>query len=362
MIYQRYLFSKTLNTFAAIVSVLILLIWFSRAITFIKYVTENGIGLSQFLYLFVLILPWLLLFIVPISLFAAILLVFNRLISSNEIAILKNSGLTKLEICKPVFFLAALCSLFCCIISFYLMPLANKQLRLSRINIRDNYANLSFTPQTFETLKELTIYAKSRDKNDELSGILLHDERSNQYSITITAKRGKIVVENKAALLQMEDGTVQKFNYQNDKSEILYFDNYVFNLSENQKETSQFHWKAKERYLDELLDPKDDVEDSDLEKFRVEIHERFTYPLLSLVFSCIAIALILHGQFNRKGNISNNILAIFAAAIFLGITIFSYNLIGLSPKFIALPYLNFAIFCTVSLKLLIGNYRRQNES
>ena len=154
MLYQRYFFQKTLISFLAIIAILISLIWFSRAISFVKYVTENGVELKQFFYLFILILPWMLLFIIPVSVFAAILLTFNRLLSSNEITILKNSGLTKMAICKPVLRLAAILSLICFVIAFFLMPYANKQLRLSRINIKDNYANLSFSPQTFETLKE----------------------------------------------------------------------------------------------------------------------------------------------------------------------------------------------------------------
>ncbi|OFW80833.1 MAG: hypothetical protein A2887_02290 [Alphaproteobacteria bacterium RIFCSPLOWO2_01_FULL_40_26] len=357
MLYQRYFFQKTLISFLAIIAILISLIWFSRAISFVKYVTENGVELKQFFYLFILILPWMLLFIIPVSVFAAILLTFNRLLSSNEITILKNSGLTKMAICKPVLRLAAILSLICFVIAFFLMPYANKQLRLSRINIKDNYANLSFSPQTFETLKELTIYAKNRDENNHLFGILLHDERPNQYSITITAKSGEILIENKSALLYMENGTVQKFNYQDNKSEILHFDNYVFNLSENQKGGTQVRWKAKERYLQELIDPEEDVEHFELEKFRSEIHQRFTYPLLPLVFSFLALAFILHGQFNRYGNLRNTIIAILAATIFLGLTIISYSLIESSSSLVAIPYLNFMLFSAISIKLLIGNYR-----
>jgi Predicted permeases len=83
---------------------------------------------------------------------------------------------------------------------------------------------------------------------------------------------------------------VQKFNYHDSKSEILNFDNYVFNLNENQKGSTSIRWKPKERYLDELINPQDDYEDSDLKKYRAELHERFTYPLLPLTFSMIAAA------------------------------------------------------------------------
>lgn len=358
-LYSHYIFRKTLAGFTAIIAILISLIWFSRAIPFLRYVTENGIELSKFLYLFILILPWLLLFIIPVSLFAAILLIYNRLIANNEITILKNSGLTNFEICRPIIFLGIISSLLCFSISLYLMPYANKQLRILRVDFKDNYSNLSFSPQTFETLKELTIYAKDRDEKNQLFGILLHDERSSQYSITITAKTGHIVTEDNTALLYMEDGTVQKFNYLSRKSEILNFDNYVFNLSDNQKGSTKFHWKAQERYLQELLYPESDSEDIELRRYRAELHQRFTYPLLPIIFSIIALTCILRGEFSRRGNSSNIILANLAASVFLGLIMASYGLIEYSPKFTPVLYLNFVIFFIVSLRPLISNLRHK---
>jgi len=358
MLYSRYLLKKTATSFFGIITVLILLIWFSRAISFVKYITENGVELSQFFYLFILILPWLLIVILPISLFAAILLTFNRLIATNEISILKNSGLTKFQICKPVLKFSGIAFLFCLLISLYVMPYANKELRISRNNIKDNYANLSFNPQTFETLKNLTIYAKDRDENNRLSGIFIYDQRPETHSITITAKSGEIVVEDKSALLYMLDGTVQKYNYAEKKSEILHFDNYVFNLTETQKSDTTLSWKSQERYLSELINPKDEgLTQEDLNKFRSEIHERFVYPLLSPVFTLIALAFILSGQFSRRGNISNIIFAIMMATAFLAINIVSFGLIQSSAKFIFVPYLNSAIFIAVSSRMLIQTYR-----
>ncbi len=351
-LYAKYLFQKTSFAFVSIISVLILLIWFSRAIGFVKYVTENGVALSQFFYLFILILPWLLLFIAPVSLLAAILLIFNRMSASNEITILKNSGLTKLQICRPIILLAAILSIFCFAVSFYLMPYANKELRLSRINIENNYTSLSFAPQTFETMKNLTIYARDRDEKNQLFGILIHDKRNLAYSLTITSQSGRISVEDKSALLYMENGTVQKFNYQDQKSEILNFDSYVFNLTENHKSDVSLHWKPGELYLNELLNPDTNLEESELEKYRVEINQRFTYPLLPIAFALISMSFVLRGQFSRHGNLTNTVLAILMSAIFLGLTITSYNLISLSPSFIPLPYLNFLLFSALSLKLL----------
>ncbi len=348
-LYSSYIFRKTLVGFTACISVLIALIWFSRALSFVKYVTENGVAIDRFLYLFILILPWLLLFIVPISLLAAILIVYNRLITSNEISILKNAGLTKISLIKPAAYLSIICTLFCFSIALFFMPYANKELRLSRNDLRNNYTNLSINSQTFESLKSMTMYVKDRDANNQLSGILLHDERNPSYSSTITSETGHIVAEANSALLYMEQGTVQKFNYDTKKSEILHFDNYVFNLTEGDENEDKLRWKSKERYLSELMNPEAEATEEDLARFRTEIHQRFTYPLLPIIFSIIALSCIMRGSFNRRGNNSNIVLAIFLSTFFLILTITIYSMMETSPKATILLYSNFILFFSAGL-------------
>ncbi len=357
-LYSRYILTKLIISFLGVISILVSLIWFSRTVTFIRYVTENGVGLREFFSLFILILPWLLLLIIPISLFVAILLVYNRLIIYNEITILKNSGLTKFAISNPVFFVAVISSVFCFIISFYLMPYANKKLRLSRIDFRNNYASLSFKPQTFENINNLTIYAKGRDVENNLYGILLNDERSQYYSITVTAKKGNVEMEDSSALLYMEDGTVQRFNYETKKTEILNFDNYVFNLTETQTADTGMRWRANERYLNELLNP-DTATEADRKIYHAEIHRRFTSPLLPIIFSLIALSAILRGGFSRSGNTKNITIAVFVTTIFFVINFISYDLIESSPAFTPVLYLNIVLFSLASTRTLTTNYRKK---
>ncbi len=351
-LYSKYIFYKTFVGFAACISILVSLIWFSRAISFVNYITENGVAIKDFLYLFILILPWLLIFIIPISLLGAILIVYNRLITSNEMAILRNAGLKKSTISLPAIYLALICTLICFSLSFYFMPYANKELRLSRNNLRNNYSNLSINPQTFESMQNLTIYVKNRDKNNQLFGILLHDERSVEYSTTITAESGKIVTHDNSALLYMKNGTVQKLNYQNKKSEILQFDDYLFNLSEGEEVTQKMHWKSKERYLNELINYEEDIPSYEIPKMRAELHRRFTQPFLPIIFAMLSLAFITRGTFSRRGNIFKIVQALSISITFLIISIAIYSMIESSSKFIPLIYLNFAVFFILGLTML----------
>ena len=212
MIYQSYLFRTSLINWLGITFVLIVLIWFSRAIPFMSFVTENGIEILDFFFLFVLILPWILIYLLPISFFIANLLSLNKLLQNNEITILKNCGLSNLKIAQSIIFFGLILTLFVYFLSFYLMPLANKQLRISRHDIQSNYTNISFVPQTFENIHQITIYTKDRDSKNNLYGILINDQRQEDFSITLTAEFGNLVSQDDSVFLKLRNGTLQRYN------------------------------------------------------------------------------------------------------------------------------------------------------
>jgi len=161
-----------------------------------SFVTENGIEILDFFFLFILILPWILIYLLPISFFIASLLSLNKLLQNNEITILKNCGLSNLKIAQSIIFFGLILTVFAYFLSFYLMPLANKQLRISRHDIQSNYTNISFVPQTFENIHQITIYTKDRDSKNNLYGILINDQRQEDYSITLTAEFGNLVSQD----------------------------------------------------------------------------------------------------------------------------------------------------------------------
>lgn len=362
LLYKRYLLKKITSYFVVVLTILICLIWFTRAISFVKFITEKGISITSFLQLFILILPWLSLLIIPISLFIAILISYGRMNSSNEITILKNSGLTKIQIIKPAIIVACFMSLFCYLISLYLMPMANKNLKLAKKDFQHNYANIMISPGIFESLNNLTIYVNDRDENNKLFGVLLYDTYSKESTMTLSAKDGKLIEENGSILMLLRDGSLQKYNIKERNSEILYFDEYVVNLSQNNKVTNfNLVWKAAERYLHELIYPEEEETSQEiLNSYRVEIHQRLTYPLFSVILTLIACAFILKGDFSRRGSAMNNINAVFTACIFISITMVSYDLMEKSSKYDAVLYSNFVFFVFYSIYLLKTNFRGKN--
>ena len=356
-LYNRYLSHKITHSFLVTLVTLLFLIWFARAIPFIAFAAEQGIAIADFLNLFVLILPWLLLVIIPISLFVAILIGYNQMLSHNEIVILKNASLNNSKLAKPVIALAVICCLICYSISFFFMPFSNKKLRTIKSSFKSTYANLTINPGMFETFNKMTIYAQGRTEN-QLTGILIYDNSNSEYSATITAQKGALKQSEQnsnALLLYIDQGTAERFNYKTRKTDILNFDSYVVNLSENNQSENTIKWKAKERYIGELLNPEESSSFLELKKYYIELHQRITYPLLSLILGLIAASEILAGKFSRRGNLFHSLKATILATIFVGLFMLSYNLADYSSQLAPVMYLNLIFF------VLLSFYRLRNS-
>lgn len=354
-IYQKYINRGLLTHLGAILSVLVLLIWFSRAVSFISYITDNGVEIKRFLYLFVLVLPWIANYIIPISLFVASLVCFSRLSVSNEITILKGCGLSNFRIAKSSIYLGLICSFFCYLNSFYLTPFANKKLRISRNEIYSNYVNITFNPQTFETFKKTTIYSQYRDPENNLYGVFIYNNHSEDASITITARSGKMMIGDDSALMYLNDGTMQRFNNYTRKSEILKFDNYVFNLAEKGGEEFKFNWKPGEKYFYELFQNNENLSTQELLKIHNEIHKRIIEPLTSINLSIIAVAFLLRGQFRRRGGFLDRMNSVIMAVSYVVASVILIKISENNKSLLFLPYVNFFVFFVAGIYLLNSN-------
>jgi lipopolysaccharide export LptBFGC system permease protein LptF len=232
------------------------------------------------------------------------------------------------------------------------MPYANKKLRKLKIDFKSNYTNLLISPGIFENLNKLTIYVKERKSSNDILGVLIYDNSNRDYSTTITAKSGTISQDDNSALLYLKEGTAQRFNHETRKSDILHFDSYVVNLKEGQKQTTMKRWKASERYIGELLNPGEDISDLEVRRYAVELHQRMTYPLLSIVLALIACAFILSGKFTRSGNLIHNVKEVASAATFIGLIMFSYDTAEKNLALIPLIYAPLLFFVVMSLSKL----------
>ena len=81
------------------------IIWLTQSLRFVDLITNKGIAVSLFAKLTSLLMPRIFTILCPISLFAAVLFVYNRMLSDRELVVMKAAGITPWQNAKPAVFL-----------------------------------------------------------------------------------------------------------------------------------------------------------------------------------------------------------------------------------------------------------------
>jgi lipopolysaccharide export system permease protein len=340
-LYKKYIIKELISRFILIFTILSFLIWLGKSVSYINYITENGIKIKDFIYLIISIFPKISLAIIPISIFIATILTYGRLAKNSELIIMNNSGISEKSLISPILYFGIFLALICFFITLYLMPLANKNQKIMRVNFWKNNEIITISPKIFTNFNKLTIYVDEKNKNSEFRGILVNDSRDSSKKITITASSGALERKDQNLLLILEDGSFQVTDKKDDIY-IINFDNHTLKLNESKDSQRGIEWKSREMYIWELLNHKT----SDISKktrVNYEIHQRITQPLMPLILALIAAISIIRKNFSRHENIMAEIKAIMYGGVFIFSTIFTYGLLKSSIENTYLPYLNIAI-------------------
>jgi lipopolysaccharide export system permease protein len=304
------------------------ILWLVRAVRFLRYITEDGVRFSIFLKLSIYILPALLVVIIPLSVFLTAIITYNKLIENRELVILQGAGLKKFSLITPAIFVALIAVVFCYFLTLFFMPFANRGIRDIREEIKNNYSSIMLEKNSFNELRNITIYVKNKDDRGNLFGILIYDNQdlvdAKKKHTLIYAKTGII---NKNAL-KLSQGNIQKFfNINNQIPEFLYFDTYNMNLSEYNVRKINFVLKLSDMYLNELYHIyKKGDKFFTKKQILAEINYRLTAPLFSIILTLIGSSFILYGGFNRMGKNKNIVNSSVSVILFFLFSMYLYKL------------------------------------
>ncbi|WP_428247511.1 LPS export ABC transporter permease LptF [Ferrovibrio sp.] len=279
-------------------------IWLTQSLRFIDRIVNNNLSIGSFFYLTMLVLPGVTAIILPIAAFCATLYAYNRLAGDSELVVLSGSGFSRLSLTRPVWILAGSLVLLLYAIGLFFGPLSARTLRTTQYEFRTALAGMVIMEGVFNTLSNnLTVYVRERDAEGEMRGILVHDSRDAQRPVTMMAERAMLVLTPQGPRLVMANGNRQQVEQGRRSLSILYFDNYSLDLSTYSKQDGEGWREPSERYLHELfwINEKDLDDVANRTKLMVEGHRRLTAPLYTPALMMIAIAGVIGGQFNRRG-------------------------------------------------------------
>lgn len=336
------------------------IIWLTQALRFIDFIVNRGLSIGDFLYITSLLFPSLLLLLVPVSLFIAVMFTYHRLMADSELVAMRAAGLSRWQLAQPALAVAVAATLFCYLQSLYLLPLSNRQFNDLRAFLRDNYTSVLLQEEVFNTpVDGLTVFVRERDDDNNMRGILVHDNRLPENPITMMAEEGTLAQGPSGPQFHLVKGIRQELR--RGQTSWLNFDSYTLDISFYTGVVRDRERDPDEKYMKELFNPGDKVNDSERQQMRAEGHQRVVWPLYNIALALLAVAALLSGEFNRRGNWKRLAMvcvgAVFVALAGVGLR----NLVVKQPMMIPLLYVFVIMVIAGSIAWLVRDPRHKPQ-
>ena len=358
---NNYIFRQLVWWTMIVATSLTCVVWLTQSLRFVDMIVNRGLSVTSFLSFTLLLLPTFLSLIGPIAIFVAIVFTYNRMLNDREIIVLSASGLSPIKIGRPAIILAVLLMGFGYLNTLYLMPSSFREFKDLQREYRSDLVSVFLQEGVFNTVIEgITVFVRERNKTGELSGIIVHDERKPEKPITIMAEKGAIIAGDRGPRVLMINGNRQEVSSGDGRLSLLYFEKYTFDLQDINETNINVWREPRERFLHELLFPKEQAgfaSQKDYRKLRMEGIFRLASPLLYMAFTLMALAFLLTGPLHRRAQY----IRILTAAG--GVTILQISVLGLKSlgeklhQIEALMYLIPIIFCIFFATILVSGRR-----
>lgn len=305
MLMTRHLLKNLFSVTAFVALSLAMVIWLTQSLKLLDLIANSDAPAGLFIKLIALTLPRFLEIILPLALVAGILFIYNKMIMENELIVLRSCGFDQLALAKPALILAGAITILILCMSTYISPKGYAATQILKQDVKSQYSTFLLREGVFNTFSDnLTVYLRARAKNGDLLGVTIHDTRDkSKPPVTITAKRGRIVMETETPNIIVYDGMRQQMDNQSEVITKLFFSRYTIEVKGLETSPTERWREANERTLWELLHPdmSNRRDRSNRDIFRAETHHRLVTPFNAIGYALVALATILLGPFNRRG-------------------------------------------------------------
>lgn len=350
--YNSYIIRSLIGPLFLILFTLTGIVWLTQSLRFIDFIVNRGLSIGSFVYLSSLLLPFLLSIVLPVALYSAVVFVYNKLIMDSEIVVLKSVGVSRFGLAKPALVVGLGAMLFSYLISLYLLPTSYREFKDMQAYIRNNYASVLLQEGVFNSpVKNLTVYIDGRTSEGLLKGLLVHDMRDENAPATMMAQEGRLIDSPTGPMFELIRGNRQEMDKEKGSLSLLYFDRYLLDLAGFIEEPGTRIREARERYLNELFFPEDATPEM-LNRFKAEGHYRLLWPLYNFIMVLLALAALLPGQFNRRGQWKRILGTSGGAVVLVIIGVMQVNVMANTLVYIPIAY-GFAISVLSLLLYLI---------
>jgi lipopolysaccharide export system permease protein len=342
----RYIFRQLALGTVLVSIALAFIVWLTQSLQFLQFIINKGLAIAAWLELTLLLMPWFLSVILPAALFLVTLFVYNKLTMDRELVVAQAAGVSRLGLARAALFGAGAAVCVGYMLTLAVVPAAFQAFRTLQWEIRNDVSQILLREGAFNQLtKDLTVYVRGRGTDGELLGVLIHDTRQQDASLTIMAERGVVGRSDTGnrdggSRVLLFNGSRQSLEPGTGNLSVLYFDSYTLDFGALQSNQDNRYENNRERGTWDLLTarPGEGVSERVALRMRAEGHQRLIEPLNALGFTCVALAFLLTGGFNRRGQTQRIVTAIGVVVALQASALGAANLAGKDALFTPLMY------------------------
>ena len=304
-IIDRYLTRQIIGTVIWAVSLLSLMLVVGNAMRdLLNVLMAHQLPLSYVLSFVGYLLPFSLIYSIPWGVLVAVLLVFGKLSSDNELVALRANGIGMPRICLPVFIVALVFFGLCLWINLYVAPVSQMQLRSALFNLASEDPLALFgSDEVIDQFPSRKIYV-GRKNGSTLEDLHIYEMNTEKVPVrVIYARKGTLEVdkENERILLRIYDAwyeerdksdvnNLRKMRYRITKLGVL-----PISLEELIQKATNSQGPS-ELTLDQLRDVLHQQNNEMTVAVRTEVSKRFANAMAVLTFVLVGIPLAITAQ------------------------------------------------------------------
>ena len=305
-IIDRYISGQILTTLIWTVCMLSLMLVVANAMRqLLELLMTHGLPLSYILSFIGDLLPFSMIYSIPWGVLLAVLLVFGKLSSENELVALRANGIGIIRICTPVFLITLGCLALCLWINLYVAPECERRFKELAFRLASTEPLALFgSDEVIDAFPNRKIYV-GRKNGTTLEDLHIYEMNAQQVPVrVIYAKRGTLEVdkENQRILLRIYDARYED----RDESDVndLRLMHYGISVQEGvfpislQELIAKAHSSQRptELTLSHLQQAMEQKEGKQLTILRTELSKRFSNSLAVITFVLIGIPLAITAQ------------------------------------------------------------------
>lgn len=363
----KYITREIYSFFFVGLLVFIFIIMATRMIWMTDLLVNQRVNPVQIMKIILCLLPRVFIFSMPAVCLMSVLLAFIRLSSDNEIVALNASGISLYQLMAPVIFFSLISYIIASLISIYWVPWGNRSYRDVIFEIAESKVDALIKERIFYEPfdNDMVFYVNSFSLKEKImKDLIVMDRRDQPVTVTIWAKKGRIIPGNGSNILTVHfvDGTI--FTNEDDfkRARTIKFETYDLKVDLRDVMSSMVSKEIEpnEMYIRELIDNLKISQEKSMKNnlMGLKLFEMFSIPLAIFILGLIGAPLGAHVKV--RGHAKGIVLSLF---IFLAyyICIMGVRYIcemGILPPPIGvwIPVFFLLIVCSY-LMLQASNYR-----